>query len=249
MSEQANETSAEIKVASTLDATTEWRDIPGYEGLYKVSNTGIVYGFSKNKTIKAFPDKDGYLKLNLYKKGDDGRSKRRSWAVHRLVALAFIPNPENKPQIDHINGNKSDNRVENLRWATGKENINNPVTKAVRDATIAKYWTVDLHRIQRAERNRSPEFLERLHAAQSTPEYKKKMDAARDWQKTPVMNLRTGEKFESIRRASRETGIAYSVIQRACVRYQNGDYSTQPPENYSGKRNPQFWRWLDKSSN
>ena len=64
----------------------------------------------------------GYLQVNL------GRI-RNTALVHRLVAKAFIPNPENKPTVDHINGNKLDNRVENLRWATQKENVNNTNTK------------------------------------------------------------------------------------------------------------------------
>lgn len=64
----------------------------------------------------------GYLQVNL-------RGIRNPQHVHRLVAEAFIPNPENKPCVDHINGNKLDNRVENLRWVTNKENSNNPNTK------------------------------------------------------------------------------------------------------------------------
>lgn len=64
----------------------------------------------------------GYLQVNL------GRI-RNTALVHRLVAKAFIPNPENKPTVDHINGNRLDNRVENLRWVTQRENVNNPNTK------------------------------------------------------------------------------------------------------------------------
>lgn len=107
----------------------EWKDIVGYEGLYQVSDKGNVRSLNYNKTnkvkeLKLVNSKDNYFVVCLHKNGHQKEGK-----VHRLVAEAFIPNPDNKPQIDHINGNKSDNRVENLRWCTAKENSDNPITK------------------------------------------------------------------------------------------------------------------------
>lgn len=111
-----------------------WKDIEGFEGLYQVSNLGRVKSLErynigiKNKSInerylKQSPDGNGYLMVWLYK-----GTKRKTMKVHRLVAEAFIPNPKQKPQIDHINAIRQDNRVENLRWCTEKENSNNPIT-------------------------------------------------------------------------------------------------------------------------
>ena len=96
-----------------------WRDVVDHEGRYMVSNIGRVKSlrWGKEKFLNPFHNVDGYLKVSLYKNG-----KMRQHSVHRLVALAFIPNPDEKPQVNHINGNKTDNRVENLEWATGQEN-------------------------------------------------------------------------------------------------------------------------------
>ena len=103
-----------------------WKDIEGYEGLYQVSNLGRVKSlhYSKEKIIKLRKNKSGYLEANLCKEG-----KVKIMMAHRLVANAFISNPKNKEQVDHINTIRDDNRVENLRWATRSENINNPLTK------------------------------------------------------------------------------------------------------------------------
>ena len=94
-----------------------WKDIPGYEGLYKVSNTGEIYSMRENKNLSLSKDRYGYVQIILYKNGES-----KTYKVHRLVALAFIPNPDKKPSINHLDGNPRNNRVENLEWCTASEN-------------------------------------------------------------------------------------------------------------------------------
>lgn len=102
----------------------EWKDIHGYENTYQVSSLGRVRSLryrntDKTKILKISFFRTGYARVSLQK-------NRRSVSklVHRLVAEAFIPNPENKPQVNHINGDKSDNSIKNLEWMTNSENIN-----------------------------------------------------------------------------------------------------------------------------
>ena len=108
-----------------------WKDIKQYEGLYQVSNLGRVrslgrkintgrngYRITQDKILKQY-NKVGYNYVMLYNK-----SGTKALRVHRLVAEAFIPNPENKPQVNHLNENKQDNTYTNLIWATSKENCN-----------------------------------------------------------------------------------------------------------------------------
>lgn len=106
-----------------------WKDIKGYEGLYQISSSGNVksldrYIINKNGDKQFFPEKyltqgfnNGYLKVTLSK-----NNKQKTFRVHILVAKAFIPNPENKSEINHIDGNKSNNRIDNLEWNTRSEN-------------------------------------------------------------------------------------------------------------------------------
>ncbi len=113
-----------------------WKPVKGYEGLYEVSNKGNVrsvdryvmngkgYCLLKGKPRKIYHNSKGYLKTELHKNGQG-----KQYFIHRLVANAFIPNPNNLPYIDHINTIRDDNRAINLRWCTHKENSNNPLTK------------------------------------------------------------------------------------------------------------------------
>lgn len=95
-----------------------WRDIKGYEGLYQVSNLGRVRSFhGGSERIMKQTLQNGYLRITLLK-----NEKSKRFLSHRLVALAFIPNPENKPQVNHIDEDKTNNRVDNLNWMTSKEN-------------------------------------------------------------------------------------------------------------------------------
>ncbi len=99
-----------------------------YKGKYQVSNLGNIKSLSynhsgKERILKPYKKESGYLYIDLFAKG-----KRKTYRVSRLVALAFIDNPEGKREVDHINTIKDDNRVENLRWVTRKENMANPLT-------------------------------------------------------------------------------------------------------------------------
>lgn len=96
-----------------------WRDIKDYEGLYQISSLGRVKSF-KGKTSKIMignTNNRGYYLVGLRKDG-----KRKMFLRHRLVAQAFIPNPNNLPQVNHIDGNKSNNTLKNLEWVNQSEN-------------------------------------------------------------------------------------------------------------------------------
>ena len=100
-----------------------WKDISGYEGKYQVSNTGKVRSLDYNHTgkvreLKLKIDKYGYACIKLFKNGC-----RKYITVHRLVAAAFIKNTSNSPQVNHKDGNKLNNCVQNLEWCSNKENI------------------------------------------------------------------------------------------------------------------------------
>ena len=95
------------------------KDVVGYEGLYAVTSCGKVYSYKSKKFLKPGVYKKGYLFVNLWK---DGGYKSKQ--IHRLVAEAYIPNPDNLPQINHKDENKTNNCLQNLEWCTSKYNNN-----------------------------------------------------------------------------------------------------------------------------
>ena len=109
----------------------EWRDIPKYEGFYQASNLGRVRSVDrqvvhsvkgmanrKGKALSQKTSKHGYNGVTLNKKGN-----RKDFNVHRLIAITFIMNPDNKPHVNHLDGNKSNNNIDNLEWCTQSENV------------------------------------------------------------------------------------------------------------------------------
>lgn len=114
-----------------------WKDIPGYETLYQASNLGGIrsmehlvlrtngrmikpkkYWFYKGRNLKLNTDREGYIRCTLSKSG-----KTRRYLVHRIIAMTFIPNPQGLPQINHIDEDKHNNRIENLEWCTTNYNL------------------------------------------------------------------------------------------------------------------------------
>lgn len=95
------------------------KDIKGYEGLYAVTSCGKVWSYRSKKFLKAYESGGGYLKVSL--QGTDGG--RKQVYVHRLVAEAFVPNPEGKGYVNHLDENKKNNVPSNLTWVSQQENV------------------------------------------------------------------------------------------------------------------------------
>lgn len=116
-----------------------WKDVEGYEGLYQVSNFGKVKSLNYNHTGKekllSQTLQAGYFHTIFFKNG-----KSKTPSIHRLVAVAFIPNPQNLPCVNHIDGNKFNNCVDNLEWCTVKENTYHAVyTGLIQSKRVCQY--------------------------------------------------------------------------------------------------------------
>ena len=124
------------------------KDVVGYEGIYAVTSCGKVWSYKSEKFLKPRANNYGYLYVNLSKNG-----KIKSYHIHRLVAMAYIPNPENLPQINHRDENKTNNCLQNLEWCncnynnnygTRNEKISNskkiPILQYTLDGEFVKEW-------------------------------------------------------------------------------------------------------------
>ena len=183
-----------------------WKVIDGYPN-YMVSNLGKVKSLDryincplngkrliKGKELKKHLNKNGYYYVCLTK---NGKSKHHT--IHSIIAKHFIPNPENKPCIDHINTDRTDNRVENLRWCTHKENMNNPLSK--NNITLCKIG-----------RKQSCETIEKrvskLRGKPRTEDVKKQISISNS---KPILQFDLNDNkisyFNSIKEAKEKTGI------------------------------------------
>lgn len=155
-----------------------WKKYPLQEK-YEVSNFGRVRNSEKKILRPAKNPQTGYLGVNIC---------RKTTTIHRMVALAFIPNPEKKPQVDHINTIRTDNRLENLRWVTVSENMKNEIT---------------LKRKSESHKGIIP----------SEECKKKKRDMV---QKIKIKCVENDIYYESIKDCGRKTGIDCSHISQVC---------------------------------
>lgn len=116
-----------------------WKPVVGYESRYLVSNMGRVFSLIKDKILKQIETPYGYLVVNLY----DG-NKMKQVKVHRVVAMAFIPNPDCLPQVNHKDENKRNNNVDNLEWCTAKYNSNYGTRSERLGATLSELKTAPI---------------------------------------------------------------------------------------------------------
>ena len=112
-----------------MDNDNDFVDIIGYEGKYEINRKGDIRRKGRERCLAKGDSGDGYIITYLYTL--DANNTRQQIGTHRLVALHFIPNPENKPQVDHIDLNRQNNHVSNLRWVTHQENMQNIANKIV----------------------------------------------------------------------------------------------------------------------
>lgn len=209
----------------------EWRcvkDFPHYlvSSLGRVKSLpgdskGVVKYRIAEKILKTIINNHGYKWVNLY-----NGTKRKSCYVHRLVAEAFIPNPENKPNIDHINTDTLDNRVENLRWVTQKENLHNPISatrriEAVRIVCQTEEFRSKMSNIVSTQMKN--EYIRHKIKESLTEKYKnpkmREKSVLRNTQKKCVLKISEGGKvteYLSSGQAAIANGISQSSVSLYC---------------------------------
>ena len=109
------------------------KNIVEYGDNYAISNTGKIKNITNGRILKPYVKKNGYLQIDLFL-----NKKRKKYYLHRIVALAFIPNPESKPEVNHSDGDKNNNNVSNLEWHTRLENVNHSITTGLKNQNGSK---------------------------------------------------------------------------------------------------------------
>ncbi len=163
---------------------TMFKDIQWYEWIYEVNEEWLIRSIRKNNILKSWDKGLGYMRVDLSIKW-----KRKAFLVHRIVAITFIPNPENKPQVNHKNWVKSDNQVDNLEWATASEN-----TRHAWDNLFIKNKRIYVKRYKSLWGNN--------HNARKVLQFTRSWEFIREW--------------DSIMDAKRYTKISQSNISLCC---------------------------------
>ena len=226
----------------------EWRAIKGYEGLYEVSDWGnvrsvdneIVYlvkgkypakRIVKGKLLKTYKNNGGYVMVGL-----NNNSKKNKRTIHRLVAEAFIPNPEKKPTVNHKNHDRTDNRVENLEWATYPEQNDEIMRKKLSKATKGK------------SKPKVSEALKGKFAGEKNPNYGKHLS---DETKNKISDANSKQVFQYTLEgelvgvfknsviASKETGFPQAQINKYC----HGKYYSKKYGKWYFKNIYKGYRW------
>lgn len=172
-----------------------WKDVPDFP-LYKVSNLGRLCSmWGCGRIIERKPRNNGYIILSLYNKNNK-KCISKMISLHRLVANVFIPNPNNKPQVNHKNGIKTDNRAENLEWVTVSENGYH-ATNVIKTNKVP--YMKGFKMPESAIKKLSKRMLEKNHKAKK------------------VMCIETGEIFSSARQASIKIGLKGNQVAYCCT--------------------------------
>ena len=180
---------------------SEWKEIKGWEGRYDISDDGKVrswyYGvkkLSEPRLLKAKTDKYGYKVVCLRHK-----EIKKYPVVHRLVAVAFLPNPQNLPQINHIDGDKNNNSVNNLEWCSSQKNMRHAFDSGLisvqnmSEGQKRRYSNdseIEKSKNRTAEMWRNPEYRNKVVQAHRTDEYRKAASERRKNQSSPTLGRR-----------------------------------------------------------
>lgn len=206
-----------------------WKDVPGYKGRYKVSNMGRVKSLrSFNVRQQKYIDREKILKCSCC----GGYLVLRNKRVHRIVAELFIPNPNNKPCVNHIDGDKKNNRVDNLEWVTYGENNLHAYKTGLSVMTQERKDKISLSNLGK---KRSQETIEKIRSSSKgrlpwnagkpwSEENRKKLSSSHMGKQTRSENNRarkvvcvdTGETFDCIKDALEQKGIKSNNITTCC---------------------------------
>ena len=195
-----------------------WRDIPNYEGLYQISNYGRVQSFERNGTkggiLKSAKTKLGYMRVNLCK-----NNLHKSFSVHRLVALVFIPNPDNLPCVNHKDENKENNHVENLEFCSYIYNVNYGSRNERASKILSEKYSGENHNwYGKHHTEESKQKISEAHKGKKlTEETKQKL---KDYFSKPILQYtKEGvfiKEWESGKQASEILNINYCGINNCC---------------------------------